>query len=340
MLTQLSLPKLQIPFLCHGQFMVRVLVVSQAVAVVLAFAPGVYGDVWARLGFISVFVHWISIITTLCLCAARHKINQLKPISIISVVLCIFLTLTLIVSAVAFSLFSTLFNSINHEMSEFLAKNLMVAFIVALVAVQFLIVHAEKSEQLNAQTHAELNALQARIQPHFLFNTLNTVAELTHIDADAAEKSLLALSALFRAALDVGKLVPLQTELELAKQYLSLEQWRLGRRMNVNWQIPDALPAIQIPALTIQPLLENAIRYGIENSTEAGKLNIFSIESRNALTIVITNPYYQSIKSSGGNGIALDNIRQRLMLQYGSSASLTFGNSEGLYRVKLVIPKS
>jgi len=113
----------------------------------------------------------------------------------------------------------------------------------------------------------------------------------------------------------------------------------LGNRMQLNWQLPDTLPQLLIPALTVQPLLENAIRYGIENCSAPGTLHIVSIESRHALTIVITNPYHPNATSSRGNGIALDNIRQRLMLQYGSNASLTFGVSEGLYRVKLVIPK-
>jgi two-component system, LytTR family, sensor histidine kinase AlgZ len=340
MLTQLRLPKLQLPYLCQGQYIVRVLVLSQAVAVVLAFSPGMHGDIWARLGFISVFVHWISLLTIFSLCALRRQINRLSSFGVLGAVILLFLTLTLLISAIAFQLFGSLFFSIGQELTSFLLKNLMVAFIIAVVAVQFFIVHAEKSEQLNAQTHAELNALQARIQPHFLFNTLNTVAELTHIDADAAEKSLLALSSLFRAALDVGKLVPLQTEVELARQYLSLELWRLGERMDLQWQLPDVLPRLMIPALTIQPLLENAIRYGVENSSERSTLHIFSIESRNALTLVITNPCHQDITCNGGNGIALANIRQRLLLQFGTSASLTYGVSEGLYRVKLVIPKS
>jgi two-component system, LytTR family, sensor histidine kinase AlgZ len=336
---QLQLPRLQVPFLCRGQFLVRVLVLSQAVAVVLAFSPGMQGDIGARLGLISVFVHWISMLTTLCLCAARNSINRLSPLGLIASVLSLFLAITLAVSASVFVAFHSLLIDVGYQMISFVLGNLMVAFIIAVVAVQFFILHAEKNEQVSAQSHAELTALQARIQPHFLFNTLNTVAELTQIDADAAERSLLALSALFRAALNAGQLVPLDTEVELAKQYLSLEQWRLGERMTVDWQPPEHLPQLLVPALTIQPLLENAIRYGIECSSDNNTLSVCGIVSSTALSLVITNPYHSQLNPGSGNGMALDNIRQRLRLQYGSAASLTYGVVDGLYRVKLVIPK-
>lgn len=336
---QLRLPLLQLPELCRGRFLVRVLVLSQAVAVVLAFSPAALGDIATRLGLISVFVHWISLLTTICLCTLRGKINQLPALGLIAAVMTILLLVTLVVSTLTFNALPDILMAAGYDFPHFVLGNLMVAFIIAIIALLFFIVHAEKNAQISAQSHAELTALQARIQPHFLFNTLNTVAELTHIDAKAAENSLLALSALFRAALNAGQLVPLETEVELVKQYLSLEQWRLGDRLALDWQLPDQLPQLLLPALTIQPLLENAIRYGIECNPQGGTLSVCMLESRTALSLVITNPYHSKHKPAAGNGMALDNIRQRLQLQYGTAASLSNGVVDDVYRVKLVIPK-
>jgi two-component system, LytTR family, sensor histidine kinase AlgZ len=341
MLTQFPLPKLQIPYLCHGRLFVRALVLSQACAVVLAFAPGSQSyDVWQRMGVISVFVHWVTLLTILCLCAVRKKINRLSPILVLVHATIIFMIITAGISLLSYAWLGSLISVFSHSLSTFVLGNLMVAFIIALVAIQFFIMHTERNEQVAAQGRAELGALQARIQPHFLFNSLNTVAELTQVDAKSAEKALLDLSALFRSALHAGEMVMLKDELHLAEQYLSLEQWRLGNRMQVNWDINQSIADILIPSLTIQPLLENAVRYGIESSSAKSVLSITYTESRQAISLVVTNPYRHADGRLGGNGIALNNIRQRLKLQYDDRASLTLGVVDDVFRAKLVIPKT
>lgn len=341
MLFQWQLPPLQIPYLCHSRYIVRAMVLAQAVAVVLAFAPGLQSDnVWGRLGVISVFVHWVVLLTVLCLCVLRRKINRLSPLYILVAANSVFLFITYCISMISYAWLGSFLSEFSHSVSGFTLSNLMIAFIIALVAVQFFIMHTERSEQVTAQGRAELSALQARIQPHFLFNSLNTVAELTQVDAKAAEKALLDLSALFRAALYAGEMVALKDELLVARQYLSLEQWRLGKRMQVNWDINDTIPDMLIPSLTIQPLLENAVRYGIESSSATSVLSIACTESRQALSLVITNPFSDVKDIRRGNGVALNNIRQRLQLQYGGRASLTLGVVDDVFRVKLVIPKA
>ncbi len=335
---QWALPALQLPYLCHGRFLLRCAVLAQAVAVVLAFAPGLHTDLWLRLGLISLFVHWVALLTTLLFCALRRQLNRLSPLNILLCCSVVFLLVSVLVSYLAYSGFGVGHSIFSQTLATFLLGNLMVALIVAVIAMQFFIMHSERSIQLEAQSKAELDALQARIQPHFLFNSLNTAAELIHVDPAAAEQALLDLSALFRAALHAGELVWLSDELTLAQQYLSLEQWRLGKRMVVRWQQPDNLVQLKVPALTIQPLLENAVRHGIESYPATATLQVDILQSSQSVTIVIVNPFLPQHPGRSGNGIALDNIRQRLQLHYGSKAQLTQGIVDGLFRLKLVIP--
>lgn len=340
MLIQRDLPPLTLPNLCDGRSLLRCGVLAQAVALVLAFAPGQHQDIFLRLGVISVVVHWITFCSALLICSCRRWLNQLNPGGILLSATMILLSVTGVISYFAYTVAGFSQHHLSQSAASFIFGNLMVASIVAVIAMLFFIMHAERNLQVQAQSRAELTALQARIQPHFLFNSLNTVAELIHADPTAAEQALLDLSALFRAALHAGEQVCLTDELQLARQYLSLEQWRLGTRMTVEWRQPVNLPTINIPALTIQPLLENAVRHGIEKSEQSASLQVEVVHTNRSVSIVIVNPYnrYKPRDLNAHNGIALNNIRQRLALQYGSAAQLSHSVFDGLFRVKLIIP--
>lgn len=334
-----ALPALEFPYLCRSRFLFRLLVMAQAVSVVLAFAPGITAEPWHRLGLISVFVHWVALLTTICFCQLRRQLNRLQPAAMLFTCIILFEAATIVVSVIAHSWLASQSPHMSQSLPAFVMANMMISLIIAVIAIQFFIIHTERNQQIRAQSRAELSALQARIEPHFLFNSLNTVAELTQVDPNAAEQALLNLSALFRAALNAGQTVSLAGELALSEQYLSLEQWRLGQRMKVQWDLPEQIPELSLPALTIQPLLENAVRHGVENCAEQAILHITLIESRQSVSIVITNPLGQPCRKTAGNGMALSNIRQRLQLHYGSGAQLTSAASEGRFRVKLVLPK-
>lgn len=338
MLIQHDLPPLTLPYLCNSRSLLRCGVLAQAVALVLAFAPGQHQDIFLRLGVISVVVHWITYCTVIILCSCRHWLNRLSPGRILLSTTMILLSVTVMISYFAFTIAGFSQYQLSQSVISFIIGNLMVASIVAIIAMLFFIMHAERNLQVQAQSRAELIALQARIQPHFLFNSLNTVAELIHADPTAAEQALLDLSALFRAALHAGEQVSLADELHLARQYLSLEQWRLGKRMTVEWLQPDILPMINIPALTIQPLLENAVRHGIETSSEQAVLHVEIICSTRSVTVLIVNPVWADAKASKGNGVALNNIQQRLQLHYGEKAQLNQKVVDRQFRTKLVFP--
>lgn len=194
-------------------------------------------------------------------------------------------------------------------------------------------------EQWLRQQYSELNAriqaMQARIHPHFLFNSLNSVVSLISIDPDKAENMLISLSRLFRASFQELKLVSLEEEIDLCKQYLSIEKMRLGDRLTVEWNIqatPIELKRATIPLLTLQPLLENSIFHGVEKVLQASTISVLVEILQNQVTIVITNPYsHDKIKSRIGNGIAIENVEQRLKAYYGPAVKFQVYGGVSLY---------
>lgn len=328
-----------LPAFCQNRGVLAVVVLAQAVAILLAFAPGSIGDPWLRLGVVSLFVHWASLLSIAVLCRFRLKLAAYNPWLQGGVALLTLLFFTLLVSVIAVQFLASFHWQPAQSMWQFILTNLLIACIVGLLAIQFSVMHMERSIRIEAQSRAELDALQARIRPHFLFNSLNTAAELTHQDPAAAEQALLNLANLFRAAMHAGEQAQLQDEIALAKQYLVLEQWRLGSRLKVHWQLPDTLASLTMPVLTLQPLLENAIYHGIEPAKRGGELTIEVMQSARSVTILISNTLPDNdARSRAGNGIALDNIRQRLALMFQQQAQLHCSRIEQQFRVKLVLP--
>ena len=195
-----------------------------------------------------------------------------------------------------------------------------------------------------AVTEARLMALTARIRPHFLFNSLNAVLSLIRSDPRRAERALEEMAELFRALLrDPRELVPLADEIALCRQYLDLEKLRLGERLCIDWEIVAVPDDLKIPPLMLQPLLENAVCHGIEPLDEGGRIAIRFARSSDQLHIELTNPYREGEKASGGNRMALANVRERLALYYDLEARLEIASvplADGLheYRVQITLP--
>ncbi|MDR2613771.1 MAG: histidine kinase [Candidatus Accumulibacter sp.] len=195
-----------------------------------------------------------------------------------------------------------------------------------------------------ALSEARLQALTARIRPHFLFNSLNAVLSLIRSEPRRAEMALEELADLFRALMrDHRELVPLADEIALCRQYLDLEKLRLGDRLEVEWEV-DAVPAdVKVPPLMLQPLLENAVYHGIEPSGEAGTMRIGFTRKGDELRAWLANPSAGDAESIKGNGMALANIRERLSLYYDLEARLetretTRPDGSREYRVDIVLP--
>ncbi|HYO28862.1 MAG TPA: histidine kinase [Azonexus sp.] len=190
-----------------------------------------------------------------------------------------------------------------------------------------------------AQTEARLAALNARIRPHFLFNSLNAVLSLIRARPQQAEAALESLSDLFRAAMrDPGELVSLADEIALGKQYFELEKLRLGERLAVDWQIGAVFMGQPIPPLMLQPLLENAVYHGIEPAPEGGVVRIAIEQRGEELRIAIANPTVAAGQHASGNQIAVANIRERLALYYDLEARLEIDAGKQTYEVRIILP--
>lgn len=190
-----------------------------------------------------------------------------------------------------------------------------------------------------ALSEARLQALQARIRPHFLFNSLNAVLSLVRSEPRRAERALENLADLFRVLMaDNRQLTPVGREVELCRQYLELEALRLGERLKVVWHI-DKMPAdALVPPLVLQPLLENAVYHGIEPATQPGEISINIYRSGGQLHLVVRNPYQREGRHHGGNKMALDNIKNRLMLHFDVEASLETRVRDASYQVHISLP--
>jgi len=189
-----------------------------------------------------------------------------------------------------------------------------------------------------ADASARLAELQSRIRPHFLFNALNTAVALVQIDPERAESVLEDLSQLFRVALaEVGASVTLAEEIDLAKRYLAIEQVRFGERLAVSWEVDAAASSARVPPLVLQPLVENAVRHGIETSLAGGTVRV-RVKARHGNAQVVISNSLPDMPSSPGAGIALANVRERLSLLHDFGASLETWSSDGQYHARVTVP--
>jgi two-component system sensor histidine kinase AlgZ len=191
-----------------------------------------------------------------------------------------------------------------------------------------------------ADTTARLTELQARIRPHFLFNTLNSAIALVRADPARAEALLEDLSDLFRHALvEQGESVTLAEEIALAVRYLAIEQVRFGERLRIEWALDPAAGTARLPPLLLQPLVENAVKHGVEPSEAGAQLRISTQRRGDQVLIKVTNTVPGG-QGPGGQGLALDNVRDRLHLLHDMQAQFDAGLKDGVYQVRIQIPGS
>ena len=207
---------------------------------------------------------------------------------------------------------------------------------VAALVFQWLRLRAQA--QLPAETAAKLAELQSRIRPHFLFNTLNTALSLVRLDPPRAEVVLEDLAELFRVALtDSGESTTLTEEVELAQRYLAIEQVRFGDRLQVSWELDDDAGTARVPPLLLQPLVENAVRHGVEPTPEGGIIRIRTRVKLGRAVVSIANTVPRQ-PSQPGNGIALRNVRERVRLMHDVAAQFDARLDGNVFRVQIVVP--
>jgi len=187
---------------------------------------------------------------------------------------------------------------------------------------------------------AELRALRAQVDPHFLFNTMNSIASLTTSDPAAARQMCLTLAEFLRDSLRVGSRagIPLAEELTLAEKYLAIERVRFGARLRVEERVAEAATGCMVPPLLLQPLVENAVVRGIATLVDGGVVRIAVERTGERLAIVVENPFDPTAAAVHGEGRGLENVRARLAAAFGEGGRLTASRESGRFRVALDLP--
>lgn len=325
---------------------IRIILLAEIVAVLITIGRNSSFDqqAWQDLNLLSAFALILSFFLVVVLKITSPLIARMSVRNGAIVVFLLLLSVTVVgTEAMIFALYDL--GLIDERWPDWreptLVRILMIAAIIGVPGLRYMILTHRARVDAKSQQEAKMQALQSRIRPHFLFNSLNSIASLTHKDPEKAEAILHDLADLFRVLLaDARKLVPISAEREISRQYLEIEKIRMGDRLQVKWNVGNIPRAALIPALTLQPLLENAIYHGIETRFGGGTVKIDLWSEGETLYIMISNPLPEnpSRAHSKGNKIAQDNIRQRLATQFGPAATMQAFAEGGQYHVKVKMP--
>jgi len=330
-----------LPNLCQTQSILFLVLVAELLVFVLVMAnSNLVNFSWADFGLSSIFVQWIVLASAGVLCNFRPMLMRMSVPVATFTAYAIILSLTLVFSMVG-QWFTLDEQKIGVEFLGVLARNLIVAAVMTGIAFRYFFLQHQLRRQEQAELNSRIQALQSRIRPHFLFNSMNIIASLISVDPETAEEVVEDLSVLFRASLNDSSNAPvsLTEELDLCRKYVHIESLRLDDRLNIEWQIDVNPDELHIPMLTLQPLLENAIYHGIQPLPEGGTVRLHAFEEGEKLIVEIQNPISpkQSAKTRG-NQMAIENIRGRLNAIYGSSASLKSEVNETIFKTTISYP--
>lgn len=329
-----------IPDLCATPAVFLAVLLAELVVLLHVLALGPLADFdWRLLGTGSIFVQWNALLCIACICRLRRSLLQLGPAAATSVCLGVVLVVSTVSSALVFR-FYPLLGPQTAGLTDWALRNALLAMILAAIVLRYAYLQQRVALQQRSELQLKLDALRARIRPHFLFNTLNSIASLIAVQPDRAEQAIEDVAELFRAALSgEGSDSNLGKECRLCELYLEIERLRLGDRLMVSWDVDPSLRDAVLPALLLQPLVENAVYHGVSQLPKGGTVEIRAWQEASQLCIEVQNPLPQGPGSRpGGNRMALDNIRQRLDAQYGGAASLRLDLEEERYCACIRIP--
>lgn len=350
-LSTLRLPPAEawLPEFCQAATVYSAMLLAEIVVFVAVLTPGSGAtEWWSALTTGTVLAQWIALSNVAVLCLLRRGLLKLTGgLALIAILLLLLVTgycMTWLAFVVDHALDWGMTGAMQTQ-DRFVLGLVAVILLMATLGLRYSYVHAQWRRQVEVQARIEVEALTARIRPHFLFNSMNTIAGLVRVDADLAEQVIEDLSELFRAALNAGvEKHPLQREFELCQHYLAIEQLRLGERLRVHWDVADAPQQLQLPPLLLQPLVENAVYHGIQPLPEGGLLSISARVDTGKLILRIENPMPLPSSegtfslSTKGHGMAQDNVRQRLHYAYRGEAHLELEQRAGYYAVIVILP--
>ena len=332
-----------LPDFCGVRILFVVVLLAELLAIVITLAaPGYTVDLVPDLALNSFFIQWIALASLAALCISRSYLNTLPDHWAATLSYILVLLVSFIITECAWWLlyvWPDLDNAPLRPHASFLLRCMGISAIVHALALRYFYIQHQWRRNIESETQSRIQALQSRIRPHFFFNCMNTIASLTRKQPDIAEQAVEDLSELFRDSLnDARELSSLNEEFEICNRYLRIESYRLGERLQTDWDI-DSLPSnARIPSLTLQPLLENAIYHGIETLPDGGTVSIKGKLENNEIIIRISNPILNNQEERPGNHLAQDNIRQRISAYYGNRGKLKIINENQQYHVELTLP--
>ncbi len=328
-----------LPDFCQLPALFALFVVGALTVTVMWLARNDRQD-WPAYSVSMFFVTWLAMVVAVALCKLRRYLQRLPGHTPYAAVWLLIVLIVLLASVVARWLDGALQTGlIGSSMGVFARDNAVIAALLGAAMLRYFYVLAQWQARLAAVTRAQVEALQARIRPHFLFNSMNTVAALIRVDPAAAERTVEDLSELFRAALgphDIGD-GTLGEELALIDRYLAIEQLRLGPRLRIRRELDDLPADFPLPRLLLQPLVENAVRHGIQPLREGGEVILRGERDGNGIHIEIINPL-PARPPTTGNGHGLDSVRRRVAFRYGPQASVEVTPQGDRFAVLLQLP--
>ena len=332
-----------LPDFCAASTVFVVVLIAELIAILLTLAAHTIPELFlVELARTSLFVQWLAILSCGVMCLFHPFLESAGTTRAFVLSFLILELVCLVLAELSFQLSLAFpdFIAIHEAHHLFILRTFAISSIVIALAMRYLYVSSEWRRSIVLEAQARISALQALIRPHFLFNSMNTIASLTRTDPQQAEEAVEDLSDLLRANLGgSGDRTSLKEELEVAAIYQRIEKLRLGDRLAVRWDVAELPMRALIPSLTIQPLLENAIYHGIELLPNGGEVLVAGRRDDKYVEISISNPVAAGEKrAKGGNQMALANIRQRFELAYGSRAMVEVEDSESAYGVKLRFP--
>ncbi len=335
--------ELFLPDFCGMRVVFVVVLIAQLCAIVLTLAPmnvPVQGR-WYNLAMISLFVQWAALSCSGVLCLSRPYLGRFTNREVGLISYSLILLVILVISEAAYWLiyYPDPYGDSAHW--QFLLRNLLIGAIIGGLVLRYFYVQQQWRARVKTESQSRLQALQSRIRPHFLFNSMNTIASLTRIDPKQAEIAVENLADLFRISLgDARASYTLKEELDLCRRYLEIESLRLGDRLRLDWQVEPLPMDARVPPLLLQPLLENAVYHGIETISGGGTIAIHGERNGRNLLIKIQNPISPSSQPphQKGNRLAMDNIRQRLQAVYDKQGKLETEQQAGQYIVSIHFP--
>jgi len=317
-----------------------VVLTGEALALVLALAPGRAGERMLQFGLASLGIQWIALGTLCMLYLLRRPLSRLSASGLAWTSLGLLLAMTLLVASAAWTLLDQRAEP-GQDALPFVLRMLAIASVVGLLALLAFQNYSQATRLMVRTKQLELEALRARVRPHFLFNTLNSGVMLVRQQPEQAERLLLGLSDLFRAALANPHDVELAEELALTQRYLEIETIRFGPRLQIAWDLPEPLPSVKVPALSIQPLVENAVRHGIERLPGGGRIDVVVAICHQTVVVTIRNPVQAGgpdCTAQGGHSIGIIATQSRLQGSTGGRGTLTTSRSGDDYIAEMRLP--